>query len=111
MDFVDVIAVGKVEDVGLQGQVVGQRVAGHGVEDDVARHLLDQAGGGIQRYRGTGRAAVDIVAAATDSQTLHGLVGRPQIEEIVGYVGQPVADSRRIVLRLNDFTVHVGVAG
>src|ERR1700723_1880380 len=77
MDFIDVVAIGHVEDIHLQRQVVAKRIAAHRVEHDVTWYLLCQACRWIQGNSRAGRGAVYIVAPAPDRQPMHGFIRSP----------------------------------
>src|SRR5450631_3473701 len=111
MDLVVVVLVSKVVNIHAQLDPLARRVLGHRVEYPIARRLLQQTGGRIERHGGTCRPAVHKVRTAAYSQMPRQVIAIPQAESIARYVGQGISDCEWKKLRGYFLPLQVGIAG
>src|SRR6266704_3645180 len=111
MKLVVVIPVGKVVGVDLDIHTLRDAIPDHGVEHPVTWYLLDEVRGWVRGRGGTGGAAVNKIAAAAYLKFPGQVLREPEVESVLGDVGQLSANGSGKKLRLHNFTVQVSVAG
>ena len=109
VELIVIVTVGKVVDVCVERNVLGERTFGHGVEHPVAGGFLHQPSDGIQRNGGTCSARADEVAARTEGGVIRQLESIPEGECMPRNIGELCADGSRVGIGRDDHGIEIGV--